>query len=225
MFTETRIGFAERKHSKGSALSGAFFVEMLKMEDVLYSYIKEFENLFNFQYRFIIGRKGTLQEFVLDFRKEDFHHIIGLKHLDDVAAFSGNRTAVFDNILSGKITLETVKTSVHFEEIAERFDAFKYFCGIFKDKQLVFKYLQKLEYSKITADYLLMKIVNDIPLYAFIKKRNNEALYCCKSFFPKKSFPYEKGQTKYTLLALYEKDLTSGEETEIYKNLNYKEVF
>ena len=42
---------------------------------------KAFQKLLEYEYHFIIGRKGKLREFYLNFDKADFHHLSGLHKL------------------------------------------------------------------------------------------------------------------------------------------------
>ena len=73
--------------------------------DKLQKCAKAFENLLEIQYRIIIGRKGKTVELVIGFSKLDFHHLMGLGKLKDLRIAKQNRGSVFDEIITGIMTL------------------------------------------------------------------------------------------------------------------------
>ena len=73
--------------------------------DKLQKCAKAFENLLEIQYRIIIGRKGKTAELVIGFSKLDFHHLMGLGKLKDLRIAKQNRGSVFDEIITGIMTL------------------------------------------------------------------------------------------------------------------------
>ena len=73
--------------------------------DELQKCAKAFENLLEIQYRIIIGRKGKTAELVIGFSKLDFHHLMGLGKLKDLRIAKQNRGSVFDEIITGIMTL------------------------------------------------------------------------------------------------------------------------
>lgn len=190
--------------------------------DLLLQRALDFEKITHYKYKYTMGRKGKLYIFEIDFRPSDFHHLIGLKKLTDIEAVDDDREKVFDNIINGAITYNTIIQSSFYEDIRERFDSFENFAKIFNDKNTTYKYTQDLRYSQIPADYLFTNDTYGSLLYVFVKQRENEDLFCCDSFFPFRSFEYERGQTKLTMLKVerYNTD-TNGTEV-IFRNENYK---
>ena len=81
---------------------------------------KAFENLLEIQYRIIIGRKGKTAELVIGFSKLDFHHLMGLGKLKDLRIAKQNRGSVFDEIITGIMTL---RRSVPFFVLYDSFSA------------------------------------------------------------------------------------------------------
>ena len=73
--------------------------------DKLQKCAKAFENLLEIQYRIIIGRKGKTVELVIGFSKLDFHHLMGLGKLKDLRIAKQKRGSVFDEIITGIMTL------------------------------------------------------------------------------------------------------------------------
>ena len=191
--------------------------------DLLLQRAKDFEKISHYTYKYTMGRKGKLYVFEIDFRKSDFHHLIGLKKLTDIEAVDDKREIVFDNILSGAITYDMLIQSSFFEEIRERFDSFENFTKIFNDENTTYKYTQDLRHSQIPADYLFTNDTYDSLLYVFVKQRNNEDVFCCDSFFPFKQFEYERGQTKLTMLKVERYNKDTNETEVIFRNDKFKE--
>ena len=73
--------------------------------DKLQKCAKAFEKLLEIQYRIVIGRKGKTVELVIGFSKLDFHHLMGLGKLKDLRIAKQNRGSVFDEIITGIMTL------------------------------------------------------------------------------------------------------------------------
>ena len=53
--------------------------------DLLKESALAFQRLLEYEYHFVIGRKGQLREFKLGFDRADFHHLVGLHKLKDIA--------------------------------------------------------------------------------------------------------------------------------------------
>ena len=88
--------------------------------DKLQKCAKAFENLLEIQYRIIIGRKGKTAELVIGFSKLDFHHLMGLGKLKDLRIAKQNRGSVFDESITGIMTL---RRSVPFFVLYDSFSA------------------------------------------------------------------------------------------------------
>ena len=97
---------AERKCSKPPCIAGRLSLcGQRGFMDKLQKCAKAFENLLEIQYRIIIGRKGKTVELVIGFSKLDFHHLMGLGKLKDLRIAKQNRGSVFDEIITGIMTL------------------------------------------------------------------------------------------------------------------------
>lgn len=160
-----------------------------------------FENLLDIQYRIIIGRKGKATEILIGFSRLDFHHLMGLGKLKDLRISTRNRGVVFDEILAGKTTYETISKSHYLHLIENRFQPLSHIETLFDDNQLVFRYNMKLnQFSLIEADYLLTTPYAENDIYIFLAKHKDTGHYFCRSFFPKEQKDYTKGQAVYTML-------------------------
>ena len=67
--------------------------------DILLECALAYKKLFNKKYIFKLGRKGKIHLIELTFSEVDFHHLAGLKKLDDIKVLHRNRALVFKEIL------------------------------------------------------------------------------------------------------------------------------
>lgn len=91
------------------------------------------------QYRTIIGRKGKTVELVTGFSKLDFHHLMGLGKLKDLRIAKQNRGSVFDKIVNGNTTYETLTKSRYLTQIENRFEPLVLIEQLLDDNRLVFR--------------------------------------------------------------------------------------
>ena len=77
--------------------------------DLLKKCALSFQKLLEYEYHFVIGRKGQLREFRLGFDKADFHHLAGLHKLKDIAQIQhGMRDKIFEKKLNGNISMNLI---------------------------------------------------------------------------------------------------------------------
>jgi len=172
--------------------------------DQIYQSAKVFEKLFAIEYDLKLSCNKKLVEFRLDFRKEDFFHLVGLQYLEDLD-ISKNPSNVFDNILNKNITDESLSNSnfylfvdENYVVVKERISGFQFIEDCLDSKSIVFKYIKnKNAYSRIRAEFMIEVIVNSITYYVFFIKRNTDNNYRLCSFFEKKS--EYKGNKAYWL--------------------------
>lgn len=193
--------------------------------DLIQACAYAFQTLCIYEYHFIIGRKGKLKEFYLTFDKSDFHHLLGLHKLKDIAQIQrGMREKIFDKILSGLISETLIKKSVYYEQMKDRIVPLTGLEEMLDGNNLVFRYNEKIQnFSLIKADYLLEGKSNEIPAFLFLGKRNNdEKEQMCRTFFKIGDVDYSKGQPQYTLLKKEKRNILTGEITVQYDKLSVK---
>lgn len=192
--------------------------------DLLQKCAVAFDRLTGYQYRFTLGRKGKLKEIVLGFGETDFHHLAGLHKLKDINIARDNRQTVFRDILSGRITYQTIEKSAFVHESHLRLETFQFIEDLLDGDQLVFRFNKKvLPYSAIDGDFLL-KMGDGIALnisFLFIDKEDC-GNYFCRSFFPMERTDYTKNQMQYTLLKKEKINLNTGETIVQYDRLTPK---
>lgn len=169
--------------------------------DNLFICAQAFEQLLNIQYHIFIGRKGISTELYIGFSKLDFHHLAGLGKLKDLRIASQNRISVFDDILTGRITYETISKSRYLHLIEQRFQPLAHLETLFDNNRLIFRYnMKQNKFSLIEADYLLSTPYTGNDIYIFLAKQKESERFFCRSFFPKDQKDYSTGQAVCTLL-------------------------
>ena len=185
-----------------------------------------FQTLLNYEYHFIIGRKGQLKEFRLTFDKSDFHHLIGLHKLKDIAQIQhGMREKVFDKLISGEILETVMEKSLYYEQMESRIVPLTSLEELLDGNNLIFRYNEKIQrFSLIKAEYLIEGKSDNIPSFLFLGKRNDdENEQMCRTFFRVGEKDYTVGQSQYTLLKKSKINLITGEVNVQYDRLSPKE--
>lgn len=190
--------------------------------DLLKECAYAFQKLLVYEYHFVIGRKGQKREFYLSFQESDFHHLVGLHKLKDIAQIQqGMREKIYNNILEGKLTLKQLEKSIYYEKMQDRIFPLISLEKMLDDNNMIFRYNEKLhKFSLIRADYLLEGKVSEIPVFLFLgKRKDNEQEQMCRTFFRKEYKDYTEGQPQYTLLRKEKKHIPSGKVSIQYNRL------
>lgn len=141
---------------------------LLVYMDILLECALAYEKLFNKKYIFKLGRKRKLHIIELTFSAMDFHHLAGLKKLDDIKVVHKNRALVFKEILKGKITIDTINKSSKFLEIERRLHCLKELETYLDTVQDIYIYDQNKNIgSKIPAEYLMKNVIDRSEVFLF----------------------------------------------------------
>lgn len=189
--------------------------------DILLQSAQEFQRLLNYQYHFVIGRKGKLREFTISFDEADFHHLAGLHKLRDIAQFqTGKRSALLKDILAGKLTVGHAHKSSFFSEMEPRLKPLANLEHFLDSNNIIFHYNAKVQaFSLIQADYLLQNDFAGHPVYLFLAKRKDSETQVCRTFFPKTDKDYTESQPRYTLLKKEKMNIITEENIVQYDRL------
>ena len=195
--------------------------------DLLKKCALSFHVLLEYEYHFVIGRKGQLREFRLGFDMADFHHLAGLHKLKDIAQIQqGMRERIFEKILSGNISMDLIEKSSYYSQMSGRILPLAGLEQFLDDNQMIFRYNEQVhKFSMIKADYLLEGKANINPSYLFLGARNHdEKEQMCRTFFRIEDKDYTEGQPKYTLLKKEKIHLPTGKILVQFDKLSNKEV-
>ncbi len=194
--------------------------------DLLKKCALSFQKLLEYEYHFVIGRKGQLREFRLGFDMADFHHLAGLHKLKDIAQIQqGMREKIFEKILQGDISMRLLKKSSYYSQMEGRILPLTGLERFLDDNQMIFRYNEKIrKFSVIKADYLLEGNANLIPSYLFLgARKEDEKEQMCRTFFRIEDKDYTEGQPKYTLLKKEKVHLPTGNMVTQFDKLSVKE--
>lgn len=189
-----------------------------------------FKSLLHVEYKIILGRKGTLTEFNINFEETDFHHLVGLQKLKDTPYSKGSGSKIFNDVLNDKITYDMISSSVFFERdeekdiigVKERINSFLHIIELLDSNNIYFKYSKnKNATSKIDAEYILENSYLEEIIYIFLDKRDNSDSRFCRSFFPKNNKDYTFKQTKMALLYKEKRNLLLNESIIQLNKLNF----
>lgn len=195
--------------------------------DLLKRCALSFQVLLEYEYHFVIGRKGKLREFRLGFDKADFHHLAGLHKLKDIAQIQhGMRDKIFEKILNGNISMNLIEKSSYYSQMSGRIFPLAGLEHFLDDNQMIFRYNEKIQkFSMIKADYLLEGKGNVIPSYLFLgARKHDEKEQMCRTFFRIEDKEYTEGQPKYALLKKEKIHLPTGERLVQFDKLLNKEM-
>ena len=192
------------------------------MIDKLQKCALAFQKLVDIRYEIIIGRKGQTSKIVLDFSETEFVHLTGLhKLVDNDFLRTASRKKVFDSILAGTISYETLSKSKNFNYVKDRIKYFEFLEDMLDSNDIIFKYNTKKQvFSLIQADYLLQSYLDRREIYIFLDRVGTSDFHFCRSFFPKTDKDYTVGQAKFTLLYKEKINKTTGESKIQYDRLS-----
>ena len=136
------------------------------------------------------------------------------------------RDKVFQQILTGNISINDLKKSQYFPNIQKRIEPFIQIENFLDSNKLIFRYNQKLQtFSLIEAEYLLSTPYENTDIYIFLDRQKEPDYFFCRSFFQKEEKDYTKGQAIYTLLIKEKINLRTEEKIIQYDRLTPKSSF
>ncbi len=174
--------------------------------DILQECAVSFEKLFHKNYVITAGRKGKLVTITIIFQAEHFHHLIGLHKLIDLPQISKakNKTIIFHNVKSAKITYDEIKSSIYIEEVDQRM---KYFTNIenLLNSKIIIKFDKRKAYTSINAKFLIYELYEGIYIHLFFEPKNQELHIPC-AFFPREDAKFVNQQEIFTVLKIEKVD-------------------
>ena len=185
-----------------------------------------YKSLLDIEYNIVVAKKGKEYKLKLTFSPEEFHHLLGLKKLKDISEVRGNRERIFKKILNQDITYELISSSHFFSAIEKRFEYFNQVERLLDDNNSIIKFIRQQKGSKIDWKYLFVNKAQDnkcVYLFTDIREENKDTeILFGRSFFPKGTFDYEKGQMKTALLYKDKCNTVTKTKDIIYVNEKYK---
>ena len=160
-----------------------------------------YRQFINCEYHILAGKNQKQWELVLIFGPEHFYHLIGLQKLRDISPVISNprsKKALFENILSGKVTYSDISSSKTLSYVGERLAYFNRMDELFLES-IVLRFDPRKAYCTINADVLFFKNIDESYLHIFFK-HFKENKYAPCTFFLDKTLKYVAMQEKFKVL-------------------------
>ena len=187
------------------------------MDDLLKKDAEAFNLLLSKEYHIIGGKKRTLIDIYINFKKDDFFHLAGLHKLKDIDILHNagiDKADIFNKILDGEIKYQDISKSVFWDEVQGRVDNLYRLENLLDNENLFFRfYKNKVKGSGINADYVFYFESNEPKAYFFLTGRdeNQHMCLCGCSFFPSQYNTYIVKQPRYTIIYKDKQYLTTHE--------------
>jgi hypothetical protein len=136
---------------------------------------------------------SNLQVITIVFKEEHFYHLIGLQYLNDIVYLRKNKKAIFKKIMNNEITFKNISNSVFVDQVVERINNFSYIIQLLSTDRII-KFDPKRVYSRINADYIMVKNNEGNNLMLFLGKNNNDDNLYPVSFIIRNNNDYIYGQ-------------------------------
>lgn len=193
--------------------------------DTIYKCASDFSNLLSTKYNFIISHNRKTENIIIDFKAEDFRHVIGLHYVDDIT-IEKDPAKVIPAILENRITDEVLSKSDKYIKklsdggsVRERVEELCFLERYLDSSDYIRIYKMQDFGSQIRADYFIEATNKErkTTVYIFIRKRIENNNFVIVSFF--KKYSVFKGIAAYWML---KEKIMENEVIELYRNNSYK---
>lgn len=183
--------------------------------DKLLHCANEFGKLLNKDYLFTFSNG---QNITLYFKPKHFSHLAGLHKITDIKALkTTNGTNIYNQIINGNITYETISSSAKIEEVEGRLNNF-YDIDILLFDKVVINFDPKKtpgRTSKLKSDIIFSKEQNNGYIHLCLAKDSKQNLYYPETFLFEESEYYIKNQdtlniTAYNIIERIKKKVKSN---------------
>lgn len=168
---------------------------------------KSYEKLLDKDFIITIDTKdGNTKTIQVQFKKDNFYHLIGFHYLTDLPQLDTRRNKknrIFNNVLQGNITYDSIKNSVHFDNKID--DRVSYFHNI--DKLLLEKIILDFDSLNVSlrttlkCDYMFFKDENGKYMHLSLAQ---DKIYYPESFFVREDNIYIKDQDVFDIVSIEE---------------------
>lgn len=196
------------------------------MDDILLKSAMEWNQLCDTHFRITYGLKGKLHVIDIGFAPEDYYHLAGFHYAQGVMSnFRGHGRAL-RLVLDGKITIDRLKMSEHYEDRIEPRLLALCHLGESLRSQFCLLSFDRSRYpfaTDIKADYLIASDLDGVYYTFLVGSSNNEYGYKCCSIFRQDSRDYTTRQTKLAVLKTEKLDVNNGQWTVLYVSNHLRE--
>lgn len=182
-----------------------------------------FDNICSKKYKIIVAKKGKTHNINLTFERNQFFHLLGIQHLNDINTTYNFKNTFFKNVMNNKINMNTISKSCYYNKwcIEDRIEIVDNLEKYLDSDYLKFgKYINNNCFSKLEADYIFIKILDPVNCNIFAKKRNNSDNYCLNSC--NKNNNYISKATSLSVIYKEKIDIKTNESFLFINKLNKK---
>lgn len=181
--------------------------------DLLYDAAVAWSKLLPFHYDIICGKSKKLYPISLDFKEDEFYHLAGFPHIDDIVfPVQFPQCAMLRKVLDGTVTEQMISKSEGYEKTAKskllaiiQLEKLLNNCSkayIFNPKRLGF-------YTKIKAKYLLVDEQSQV-VFLFTDTKDAGKTYFSRSTFIMDNQDFRRNQSSMTVLQIKRTQLHTG---------------
>ena len=184
---------------------------------------KSYEKLLNKDFIITIDTKdGNTETIQVQFKKDNFYHLIGFHYLTDLPQLNTRRNKknkIFNNVLQGTITYDSLKNSSHFNNKID--NRVSYFNNI--DKLLFEKVILDFNSSNVNiktslkCDYMFFKAQDGKFLHLSLAYDKN---HYPESFFVRNDNVYIKNQNIFDIVSIKEVEKSKPKKVKKASNIN-----
>jgi hypothetical protein len=188
--------------------------------DILYEASEAYEKILKKDYTYKLANGEIVKLF---FTPGNFHHLIGLQKLTDIAEVSKDKKNVrriYKEIRNKKIIYETISKSEFLEKMEKRLRNFQDIRDVIYSKAIVDFDKSKVRASKLEGSILLFdELLTENNILSVIKKvnSNGDIKYNPESFLVQKDDYYFKDQIILDVVDFDVKDACIGNKNNKYK--------
>lgn len=181
--------------------------------DLLYDAAVAWSKLLPFHYDIICGKSKKLYPISLDFKEDEFYHLAGFPHIDDIVfPVQFPQCVMLRKVLDGTITEQMITKSEGYEKTVKskllaiiQLEKLLNNCSkayMFDPKRLGF-------YTKIKAKYLLVDEQSQV-VFLFTDTKDAGKTYFSRSTFIMDNQDFRRNQSSMTVLQIKRTQLHTG---------------
>lgn len=176
-------------------------------------------------YDIVIGHRNSMQRLRLTFQLEDFDHISGIQHANDIdfklprRKYRGKQ--LIPALFEGKITENSLERSSNWNIIEPRLQAVVQLQEILESDFVIYEFdPHKLSFhTSLKAAYCIFSESCQCGIFLFVDFENDRVY--CKSIFRKDQRNFLENQTRWTILR--KSVCQNGNRKDLFVHKSYKE--
>ena len=167
----------------------------------LYDAATAWQTLLCTEYEITYGKKRVLHTLHLSFHPDQFSHLSGIHHVDDIdLKIPFNKEKFFNKVLNHEFDNINLQNSIYWGDISGRLDAITKLQSILDSDFVLYLFQRNILpfYSDIDANYLIKNPATNDVVFLFLDG-SSQSLFC-RSVFTKSDRAYSCNQKSVVVL-------------------------